>query len=51
MNKDIRKKYQASDSPISRKTTETQLHGNDNVSNAYQELGELSHASPYDSIR
>ncbi|XP_056003592.1 multiple epidermal growth factor-like domains protein 10 [Ostrea edulis] len=48
-HRNIIKKYRASDSsPKKEKVTED--HGNENVNSEYQELGELSPSSPYDSI-
>ncbi|XP_056002092.1 multiple epidermal growth factor-like domains protein 10 isoform X2 [Ostrea edulis] len=50
MDRDNNKKYQASDLSSPRKDKVTQDHSNENVNSAYQELGELSSSSPYDSI-
>ncbi|XP_048749764.2 multiple epidermal growth factor-like domains protein 11 isoform X3 [Ostrea edulis] len=48
---DKNKKYRASDSTISTKDTVLQVRKDENVNSAYQELGELSPSSTYDTIR
>ncbi|XP_056003602.1 multiple epidermal growth factor-like domains protein 10 [Ostrea edulis] len=45
------KKYRASDSTISTKDTVLQVYKDENVNSGYQELGELSTSSTYDTIR
>ncbi|XP_056002116.1 multiple epidermal growth factor-like domains protein 10 [Ostrea edulis] len=48
---DKNKKYRASDSTICTKDTVLQVRKDENVNSAYQELGELSPSSTYDTIR